>query len=200
MVPHRRQTLLPRHLRAREFTALMASLDTTSPRALRDKAILLCLARLGLRASEVARLQLEDVDWRTGTIHVRTRKTSRGAVLPLPPDLGRALIAYLRRGRPLTQARHLFVLHRMRVGQPANRQVVGDAVRRALRHAGIQAPSQGANLLRHSLGSALLRQGATLKEIADLLGHRSLDTTTIYAKVDLAALRDVALPWPEVTP
>lgn len=200
MVPHRRHASLPRHLREREFACLMASLDTASPRALRDKAILLCLARLGLRASEVTRLQLEDVDWRAGTVHVHTRKTGRGAVLPLPRDLGRALVAYLRRGRPATPARHVFVLHRMRVGEPANRQVVGDAVRRALRHAGISAPIQGANLLRHSLASSLLRHGATLKEIADLFGHRSLGTTTIYAKVDLAALRDVALPWPEGTP
>jgi len=199
-VPHRRHASLPRYLGEREFARLMASLDVSSPRALRDKVILLCLARLGLRASEVARLQLEDIDWRAGTVHVRTRKTGRGAVLPLPGDLGRALVAYLRCGRPATQARQVFVLHHMRVGEPANRQVVGDAVRRALRHAGISAPIRGANLLRHSLASALLRHGATLKDIADLFGHRSLDTTTIYAKVDLAALREVALPWPEVKP
>lgn len=199
-VPHRRLASLPRHLDAREFARLIASLDASSPRALRDRAILLCLARLGLRASEVARLQLEDIDWRKGTVHVRTRKTGRGAVLPLPRDLGQALAAYLRRGRPATRARRVFVLHHLRVGEPASRQVVGDAVKRALQYAGISAPMRGANLLRHSLATDLLRHGATLKEIADLFGHRCLATTAIYAKVDLAALREVALPWPEVKP
>jgi site-specific recombinase XerD len=199
-VPHRRFASLPRYLGESEFVRLIASLDASSPRALRDRAILLCLARLGLRASEISRLQLEDIDWRAGTVHVPTRKTSRSAVLPLPRDLGRALVAYLRRGRPATRVRHVFVLHHLRVGEPANRQLVGDAVKRALRRAGISAPMRGANLLRHSLATCLMRRGASLKEIADLLGHRSLDTTTIYAKVDLAALREVALPWPEVAP
>jgi integrase/recombinase XerD len=199
MVPRRRLTSLPRHLDAAQFARLIASLDSSSPRGLRDRAILLCVARLGLRASEVARLRLDDIDWRNGTVRVQTRKTGRGAVLPLPRELGRALVAYLRRGRPATQARQVFVLHDVRVGAPISRQVVGDAVSRAVQHAGICAPMRGANLLRHSLATGLLGHGATLKEIADLFGHRSLATTGIYAKVDLAALREVALPWPEVT-
>jgi integrase/recombinase XerD len=198
MVPRRRLTSLPRHLDATQFARLIASLDSSSPRGLRDRAMLLCLARLGLRASEVARLRLDDIDWRNGTVHVRTRKTGHGAVLPLPGEVGQALAAYLRRGRPATQTREVFVLHHMRVGAPISRHVVGDAVSRALRHAGMYAPTRGANLLRHSLATGLLGHGATLKEIADLFGHRSLATTGIYAKVDLAALREVALPWPEV--
>ncbi len=199
-VPLRRFTSLPRYLGEREFVRLIASLDASSPRALRDRAILLCLARLGLRANEIARLQLDDIDWGAGTIHVRTRKTGRGAILPLPRDLGRAIVAYLRHGRPATRVRQVFVLHWMRVGEPANRQLVGDAVKRALRRAGISAPMRGANLVRHSLATCLVRRGASLLEIADLFGHRSLDTTTIYAKVDVAALREVALPWLEMAP
>lgn len=198
-VPRRRLTGLPRYLDGEQFAHLIASLDSSSPRGLRDRAILLCVARLGLRAGEVARLQLDDVNWRKATIHVRTRKTGHGAHLPLPQDLGQALAAYLQEGRPRTQARHVFVLHRQHVGAPIHRQVVADAVRRALRHAGMEAPIQGSNLLRHSLATDLLRHGATMKEIADLFGHQSLATTTIYAKVDVAALRDVALPWPQVT-
>jgi site-specific recombinase XerD len=198
MVAHRRLTCLPRHLDGVQFARLIASLDASSPVGLRDRAILLCVARLGLRASEVARLRVDDIDWRGGVVHVHTRKTGRGAVLPLPHDLGQALAAYLRRGRPVTRARQVFVLHHMRVGAPISRQIVGDAVRRALKHAGICAPNRGANLLRHSLATDLLRHGATLKEIADLFGHRSLATTGIYAKVDVAALREVALPWPQV--
>jgi site-specific recombinase XerD len=200
MVAHRRLASLPRHLDTTQFTRLLASLDSSSPRGLRDRAMLLCVARLGLRASEVARLRIDDIDWRNGTIRVPARKTGRGALLPLPQELGQAIVAYLRRGRPATQERQVFVLHRLHLGAPISRQVVGDAVRRALRHSGISAPMRGANLLRHSLATDLLGHRTTLKEIADLFGHRSLATTAIYAKVDVAALREVALPWPEVTP
>jgi len=196
-VPRRRLACLPRHLDATQFADLIASLDSSSPRGLRDRAILLCVARLGLRASEVARLRLDDIDWRNSTVHVATRKTGHGALLPLPHDLGRALSAYLQRGRPGTQARQVFVLHRQHVGAPITRQIVGDAVDRALRHAGMEAPMRGANLLRHSLATDLLGHGASLKEIADLFGHRSLATTSIYASVDVSALREVALPWPQ---
>jgi integrase/recombinase XerD len=199
-VPRRRLTSVPRHLDSGQFAALIASLDGSSPRALRDKAILLCAARLGLRASEVARLGLDDIDWRNGTVHIRTRKTGHGAILPLPGDLGAALATYLRHGRPATSARQVFVLHHMRVGAPIDRHVVGDAVRRALRHARICAPMRGANLLRHSLATDLLSHEATLKEIADLFGHGSLATTGIYAKVNVVALREVALPWPQAKP
>lgn len=199
-VPRRRLTSVPRHLDSEQFAALIASLDGSCPRGLRDKAILLCVARLGLRASEVARLGLDDIDWRNGTVHIATRKTGHGAILPLPGDLGAALATYLRHGRPATPARQVFVLHQMRVGAPIDRHVVGDAVHRALRHAGICAPMRGANLLRHSLATDLLAHEATLKEIADLFGHGSLVTTGIYAKVNVAALREVALAWPQVKP
>ena len=199
-VPHRRLSGLPRYLEATQLARLIDSVDSSTTQGLRDRAILLLVARLGLRASEVARLQLEDFDWRNGTVHVRTRKTGRGALLPIPDEAGRALATYLQRGRPVTSARQVFVLHRHDVGAPINRQVVGDTVRRALRHARMTAPIRGANLLRHSLATDLVRHEATMKEIADVLGHRSLTATTIYAKVDVAALREVALPWPSVTP
>jgi len=197
-VPRRRGNL-PRHLDTTRFAALLASLDASCPQGLRDRAIILCVARLGLRASEVARLRLEDIDWRNATVRVATRKTGHGALLPLPEDLGGALVSYLRHGRPETRSRQVFVVHRKHVGAPINRKIVGDAVARALRHAGIDAPMRGANLLRHSLATDLLGHGASMKQIADLLGHRSLGTTAIYASVDVAALREVALPWPQVT-
>lgn len=197
-VPRRRNASLPRHLDATRFAALLASLDVCSPYGLRDRAIILCVARLGLRAGEVARLRLEDIDWRNATVHVATRKTGHGALLPLPHDLGQALTAYLQHGRPDTEARQVFVVDRQHVGAPINRHLVGDAVARALRHAGIDAPMRGANLLRHSLATDLQGHGASMKQIADVLGHRSLGTTRIYASVDLEALREVALPWPQV--
>ncbi len=198
-VPRRRLTSLPRYLEATQFAKLLASLDGASPLALRDRGILLCVARLGLRASEVARLQLEDIDWRNATVRVVTRKTGHGAMLPLPADLGRALAAYLQQGRPDTKARQVFVLHRQHAGAPINGNLVGDAVKRSLEHAGIDAPMRGSNLLRHSLASELLGHGATMKEIADVMGHSSLVTTSIYASVDVKALREVSLPWPQVT-
>ncbi|MGH2928690.1 MAG: tyrosine-type recombinase/integrase, partial [Solirubrobacteraceae bacterium] len=122
-----------------------------------------------------------------------------GAQLPLTAEGGKAITDYLERGRPNSEARQVFVLHRQHVGAPIDRRTVGDAVRRALRIAGIDAPAHGANLLRHSLATDLLRHDSSLKEIADLFGHRSITSTQIYAKVDVSALREVALPWPEST-
>lgn len=198
MVPHRR-TGLVRHLDPGCLKQLIASLDSSSPRGLRDRAIILCMARLGLRAGEVAQLRLEDLDWRNAVVRVRARKTGHGARLPLTGEVGAALADYLQHGRPGTAARQVFVLHWLRAGAPISDSVVGRAVDNALRRAGIQAPIRGANLLRHSLATDLLARGAGLTEIADVLGHRSLATTRIYAAVDVAALQEVALPWPQVT-
>ena len=198
-VSRRRSASLPRHLGGPDFARLIASLDSSSPQGLRDGAIVLFAARLGLRASEIACLRSDDLDWRSGTVRVRARKTGRGALLPLPYEVGEALAAYLERGRPASKDRHLFLLHRQRIGAPIDRHVASDAVHRALRRAGIDAPARGTNLLRHSLATDLLAHGANLKQIADLFGHRALSSTQIYAKVDVAALREAALPWPEVT-
>ncbi len=198
MVPHRPSGLV-RHLEAGRLDQLLGSLDRCSPRGLRDRAIILCVARLGLRASEVTQLRLEDLDWRNASVRVRARKTGHGALLPLTGEVGAALADYLQHGRPDTAARQVFVLHWLRPGAPISQSIVGRAVDNALRRAGMDAPVRGANLLRHSLATDLLRLGASLGEIAGLLGHSSLATTRIYAAVDAAALREVALPWPEAT-
>ena len=196
MVPHRPAGLV-RHLEPGRFGQLIASLDSSSPRGLRDRAIILCMARLGLRASEVVELRLEDLDWRNAVVRVRARKTSHGALLPLSSEVGAALSDYLQHSRPGTPARQVFVLHRLRPGEPITSNVAGHAVDDALRRAGMAAPMRGANLLRHSLATDLLEHGASLREIADLSGHSALATTRIYAAVDIAALREVALPWPQ---
>jgi site-specific recombinase XerD len=198
MVPHRPGGLV-RHLGPGRLEQLIVSLDSSSPRGLRDRAIILCMARLGLRAGEIAQLRLDDLDWRNATVRVRARKTGHGALLPLTAEVGTALAGYLRRGRPDTPSRHVFVLHWLRAGAPISGSIVGRAVDNALQRAGMDAPVRGANLLRHSLATDLLEHGASLREIADLLGHTSLATTRIYAAVDVAALREVALPWPEAT-
>lgn len=195
MVP-RRRTGLVRHLDPGQFEQLVASLDSSSPRGLRDRAIILCIARLGLRASEVVQLRLEDIDWRNAVMRVRARKTGHGALLPLPDEVGSALADYLQHARLDTHVREVFVLLRLRTGAPISDSIVGRAVDNALRRAGVAAPTGGANLLRHSLATDLLDHGASLRQIADVFGHRSLATTRIYAAVDVAALRQVALPWP----
>jgi site-specific recombinase XerD len=194
MVP-RRRTGLVRHLQPEQFEQLLASLATSSLRDLRDRAIILCIARLGLRASEVAALRLEDIDWQSAVIRVRARKTGHGAVLPLPAEVGSALAAWLQYGRRGAHVREVFVLVRWRPGAPVSHQVVGRAVDRALQRAGVAVPAGRANLLRHSLATQLLDHGASLHQIAGVLGHQSLATTRMYAAVDVAALREVALPW-----
>ncbi len=197
-VTQHKLTGLPRYLDDGQFERLLSSLSGSTARERRDRAMILCAARLGLRAGEIAAIQLEDIDWRAGILQVRTRKSGHGAVLPLPHDVGQAIIEYLRDGRPATQSRHVFVLHHLRVGAPATSGVVSEAVKNALQQADIEAPSQGAHLLRHTLATRLIRRGASLKEIADLLGHRCLESTRVYAKLDLASLREAAQPWPEV--
>jgi integrase/recombinase XerD len=198
VVPHRRESV-PRHLDGQTFARLIAGLDCSTARGQRDRAIMLLMARLGLRSGEVTALVLEDIDWRNATVRVRARKTGHGALLPLPHDVGEALVDYLRGGRPATTARQVFVLHRLRRGAPISSSIVNRAVGNALDKAGIDAPLRGGNLLRHSLATDLLRHGASLPQIADLFGHRALTSTAIYASVDLAALREVALPWPQTT-
>ena len=196
MVPHRPSGLV-RHLAPRVLEQLIASLESTSPRDLRDRAIILTIARLGLRPGEVAQLKLEDIDWRNAAIRVRARKTGHGALLPLTGEVGTALADYLQHGRPEVDAREVFVLHWLRLGAPISTSIVGRAVQRALDNAGIDAPTRGGNLLRHSLATELLAGGASLPEIADVLGHSCLATTRIYAAVDIGRLREVPLPWPQ---
>ena len=200
-VAHWRLSSLPRCLSDEQLEAVLASFGGSTPCVLRDRAIVLCLATLGLRPGELAELRLEDIDWRRGTVHLRTRKTRRGEVLPLPRDAGRAIVDYLRRERPKTGERRVFVQHLgHRRGTSVSSTVVSAVVARALRRAGVDAPLTGAYVFRHTVASRMVRRGISLKEVGDFLGHRSLDTTTLYAKLDVPALSEVALPWPEVTP
>jgi integrase len=162
----------------------------------RDYAILMMLAKLGLRADEVATLTLDDIDWRAGEMHVRAKGRQR-ARMPLPPDVVAAVVAYLRDGRPKSSSRRLFV----RTLAPHVGFASGSAItwiaKTALDRAGVRGCAhRGAHVFRHSLATELLRSGATLTEIGQLLRHESHDTTRIYAKVDIEALRTLSLPWP----
>lgn len=197
-IAHWRLSTLPRYLSEKQLRQVLASSDTSTPCGHRDRAIVLCLATLGLRPGEIADLRLEDIDWRRGTIALPTRKTRRGAILPLPYKAGRAIVSYLRSERPTTGEHRVFVQHLgIHCGDPISSNAVSAAAVRALRRADVETPLAGAYVFRHTVASRLVRHGASLKEVADFLGHRSLDTAAIYAKLDLPALREAALPWPK---
>lgn len=186
-----RDTGIPETIARAEVERLLAGCDRTRLDGVRDFAILTLLARLGLRSIEVARLELDDLDWRGGEIVVRG-KARRQDRLPLPRDVGEALAAYLSlRGRH--DARRVFLTLRAPT-RPIRPDLVGDVVQRACRRAGVRPV--GAHRLRHALASELLREGASLIEISQVLRHRDLATTAIYAKIDLGRLRQVAQPWP----
>jgi integrase/recombinase XerD len=183
---------LPRDLTAKQVAALLASCDRRTAMGRRDYAILVLLGRLGLRAVEVSALRLDDIDWRAGEIVVRGKGRTE-ARLPLPPDVGRAIAAYLRRGRPRRPEREVF-LRTCAPMRGLTRDGVGEVVRAASERAGLG--SFGSHRLRYTAGTQMLRAGASLPEVAQVLRHRSVATTTIYAKVDHRALRELAMPWP----
>jgi integrase len=149
---------------------------------------------LGLRASEVVALALDDIDWYAGTIRIGPNKSRRVDVLPLPEPTASAIVTYLRSERPHTSNRRVFVRHVAPVDEPIGPGVVRRAVHEAYRRCGLSHTR--VHMLRHTLAGRLLKGGATLKEVADVLRHRALDTTLIYAKIDSSRLVAVALPWP----
>ena len=143
-----------------------------------------------------AQLKLEDVDWRTGSLVIRASKMHRERLLPLPEEVGQALLDYLQHGRPPTSSRHIFLVHTAPFAPLQTSSALSKAVKLLLHKAGIERHSSGAHLLRHTVASQMVCGGASFKEVADVLGHQSLQTTSIYAKLDLVALSQVALPWP----
>ena len=188
----RLSTLPPAAVSDADLQRLLDSCDRSTAVGLRDFAMITVVARLGLRSIEVARLELADVDWRAGELVVRG-KGGRHDRLPLPTQVGEALVAYLSAGRNPARARHLFLTVRAPRG-PIRADLVGDVVERACRRAGL--PTVGPHRLRHALAGDLLRKGAGLVAISQVLRHQDLATTALYAKVDLASLRQVAQPWP----
>lgn len=185
-------TLPPPAMTAADVQGLLDSVDRSSDVGIRDFAIMMLIARVGLRSIEVARLELRDVDWRAGELMVRG-KGRRQDRLPLPAEVGEALVAYLSIARVPADARHLFLTCRAPRG-PIRADLVGDVVERTCLRAGL--PHVGPHRLRHALAGELLRQGVGLLAICEVLRHQDLATTALYAKVDLAALRHVAQPWP----
>lgn len=186
---------LPRALSWAEVQRLLAQCERHTPVGRRNWAILLLLARLGLRAGEVVGLVFEDLDWEAGELCIRAHGGNSDR-LPIPQDVGAALADYLDHSRPACSSRRVFVRVRAPYRGFASSVAICSIVRRALERAGLDPPHKGAHLLRHSVATQMLRQGASLAEIGELLRHRSPQTTMIYAKVDLDLLRPLALPWP----
>lgn len=184
--------LPPAAMSAVDVQRVLDGVDRDSDVGVRDFAIIILIARLGLRSIEIARLELRDVDWRAGELIVRG-KGRRQDRLPLPDEVGTALVAYLSRGRNPQGARHLFLTCRA-PRRPIRADLVGDVVERTCLRAGL--PRVGPHRLRHALAGELLRQGVGLVAISQVLRHQDLATTALYAKVDLVALRQVSRSWP----
>lgn len=186
---------IPRSIAPGHLRRVLASCNRRSAVGSRDYAILLLLARLGLRAGAIVALELDDVDWQAATLRVRG-KGGHAHMLPLPVKVGEAIACYLKIGRPISTDRRLFLRSRAPIQGFKSSVAVLFVVRHALTRAGIDSRSKGAHQFRHALASEMLRRGASLPEIGQILDHRNPETTAIYAKVDLASLHTLALAWP----
>lgn len=187
---------IPKAIAAEHAQRAIDSCNRLTAVGLRDRAVLLLLARLGLRACEIIRLTLDDIDWDQAQLRIHG-KGGREGLLPLPADVGTAIAAYLQHGRPTCEDRHLFLRSMAPIrGLLDGSDGVGSIVRYALERAKVDAPHRGSHQFRHALAAQMLRHGASLTEIGQVLRHRSPQTTSIYAKVDLEALRTVAMAWP----
>jgi site-specific recombinase XerD len=185
----------PKHLSREAVHRVLTACERSTVRGKRDYAILLLLARLGLRAGEIVALQLDDIDWVNAQLTVRSKKGDGWARLLLPVDVGGALARYLR-VRPPSQYRNVFVRGYAPYTPFVASGPVSVLVRKAIERADVKSARTGAHVFRHSLATEMLRRGASLDEIGRVLRHRHPDTTAIYTKVDLKALRGLALPWP----
>jgi site-specific recombinase XerD len=187
---------VPKHLTTEEVAGLLGAIDQHNPTGRRDYAMTRCLLDMGLRVSEVAAIQLDDLNWREGTLTITHGKSRRSDVLPLPVATGKAIVQYVRCARPPSISRALFVRHRAPFHTPITVELVRGAIRRAFGRCGLGDRYTGTHVLRHTAAVRMRCAGASLKEVADVLRHRSLDTTMIYSKVDLPRLAAVAAPWP----
>jgi integrase/recombinase XerD len=196
-VADRRLSTIPKYLSPDQVERVLRTCNRQTATGRRDYAILLLLARLGLRAGEVVSLQLDDVDWRNGELLVRGKGLLHDR-MPLPVDVGKALTSYLRMDRPPCKTRRVFVCMKAPRSGFAGPSTLTTIVRRALDRAGLYPALRGAHVLRHSLATTMLRSGASMNEIGEILRHRSPSTTEIYAKLDFDGLRTLAHPWPSV--
>lgn len=196
-IPTWRQENLPKTMNAKQLSQFLGAFDRSTKVGTRDYALALFMVGLGLRVSEVVTLKLDDIDWRMGTFRVRCRKGRHERTLPLPTRIGKAIVRYIKFGRPVSPHRWLFLRHRFPIGEPVTRELVRGVVRRAYERSGCPKSWTGTHLLRHTAATRMHQRGVPLKNIADILGHQSIDTSAIYTRVNVTQLATVALPWPE---
>ena len=197
-LPIRRLADYPTVLSESQVAVLLSVFDLTAPAGMRDHAMALCMLHMGMRSGEVASLCLEDIDWRESVIRLSRTKARKPRELPLLTSCGISFSRYLQYGRPVSRSRNVFVRHVVPVGSRLSAENVRGAMRRAYARAGFPPTWTGTHILRHTAATMMLNKGASLKELADVLGHKSIDTTMIYTKVNISALETVMLPWPEV--
>jgi integrase/recombinase XerD len=185
---------IPKTISPAQLETFLSIFDRSTAIGRRDYAMCLCLAQLGLRRSEVAHLTLDNLDWKGGTICIASGKTPRSRCLPLPKKLGRAIVNYLRQGRPQSSVREIFLRHTPPKGKPITPGIVAHVVARGCSRITPKL-SISPHAFRHTAASTMYTRGATFKEIADVLGHQEIDTVSIYAKVNWVQLRRVAMPW-----
>ena len=194
-LPNWRHASIPQRLSDGQLASLLAGCAGETPTHRRRRCLLLLFTRLGMRTGEVAALSVDDVDWANGCIFIKGGKNRRDRSLPLPVDVGESLVAHLRSPRPTNAPRFVFLSSRPPYTSNQNCDRVRAEIRKELQKAGISGVRLGAHVLRHTVASTMVNRGASFKEVADVLGHKSLRTTGIYAKLDLTSLAAVALPW-----
>jgi site-specific recombinase XerD len=194
---HWRLSTFPQCLATDDVDRLIAACDGHSLRSLRDRAIILLLVRLGVRAGDLANLRMKDIEWETGTLRV-SGKGRYEVRLPLPQDAGEALLRYIESRPRVAFSDHVFVRNIAPFKPFISGDGISSVVKRALKRAGVSSPVKGAHLLRHTAATEMLRHGLPLDQIGQVLRHHGIDTTAYYAKVDVALLRKIAQPWPEV--
>lgn len=195
-IPRWSQAALPQRLSEAEIDRLLRVCADGTAIGMRNHAILMLLSRLGLRAKEIAGMQLDDLDWVNGSLLIRSTKTHSERILPMAQEVGDSMVSYLRYGRPATPHRRIFLDHNAPFRPLQTASAITHIVQRLLKRADIERQTSGAHLFRHTVASQMVNRGASFKQVADVLGHQSLQTTGIYAKLDLAALSETALPWP----
>ena len=195
-VPRYRLSTIPRHLPWEQVRALVDGIDATTPSKMRNKAILLLVAALGLRNGEIRMIQLDHIDWKRGLLKIPLTKSGKERILPLPREVGAAVADYILHGRPVSNYRFVFLHNMAPYGPIGSGSALNTVLVNHLVQIGIDPPRASVHMLRHSLATRMVNIGVPIKDIADILGHSSIETTAIYTKVDISNLKAVALPFP----